>query len=77
VQWDTPIPPPEGHEILGKMAATFDEATIYKVGESYLGKDIWAMDLMAPISASHWSRMKATTFKPTVVYSARQHANMQ
>lgn len=75
VQWDTPIPPPEGHQILAKMAASFDEATVYRVGESYLGKDIWAMDLMPPIRASHWSRVKASTFKPTVVYSARQHAN--
>jgi hypothetical protein len=75
VQWDTPIPPPEGHEILGKMAAAFEGATVYKVGESYLGKDIWAMDLMQPIAASHWSHVKASTYKPTVIYSARQHAN--
>lgn len=74
VQWDTPIPPPEGHAILARMA-TFPEATIYRVGQSYLGKDIWAMDLMSPIEASHWSHYKATTFKPTVVYSAREHAN--
>jgi len=53
----------------------FKEATVYKVGESYLGKDIWAMDLMSPIEASHWSQAKATTLKPTVVYSARQDAN--
>lgn len=33
------------------------------------------MDLMPPIEASHWSQAKATTLKPTVVYSARQHAN--
>jgi len=75
VQWDTPIPPDEGHEMLGKMAAAFDEATVYRVGRSYLGKDIWAMDLMAPIHTSHWSEVKASTFKPTVIYSARQHAN--
>jgi hypothetical protein len=74
VQWDTPIPPPEAYEILAKMS-TFPEATVYKVGESYLGKDIWAMDLMPPVEASHWSQAKATTLKPTVVYSARQHAN--
>lgn len=74
VQWDTPIPPPEGHAILARMA-TFPEASVYRVGHSYLGKDIWAMDLMSPIEASHWSQYKATTFKPTVVYSARQHAN--
>jgi len=74
VQWDTPIPPPEGHAMLAKMSA-FKEATVYKIGESYLGKDIWAMDLMPPIEASHWSQAKATTLKPTVVYSARQDAN--
>ena len=75
VQWETPIPPSEGHEILAKMAATFDEATMYKVGDSYLGKEIWALDLMPPVRASHWSRTKATAYKPTIVYSARQHAN--
>lgn len=74
VQWDTPIPPTEANTLLAKMS-TFPEATVYKVGESYLGKDIWAMDLMPPIEASHWSQAKATTLKPTVVYSARQHAN--
>ena len=75
VQWDTPMPPPEGHGILAQMAATFEEARVYKVGESYLGRTTWAMDLMPPINASHWSRAKATTHKPTVIYSARQHAN--
>jgi hypothetical protein len=74
VQWDTPIPPPEAAAILAKMSA-FKEATVYKVGHSYLGKDVWAMDLMPPIEASHWSQAKQTTIKPTIVYSARQHAN--
>ena len=75
VQWDTPIPPPEGHEMTAKLSHAFDEATMYRVGESYLGRTTWAMDLMPPIRATHWSRVKATTFKPTVIYSARQHAN--
>jgi len=74
VQWDTPIPPPEAYGVLAKMSA-FKEATVYKVGESYLGKDVWAMDLMPPIEATHWSQAKQTTMKPTIVYSARQHAN--
>ncbi len=74
VQWDTPIPPPEAFDILAKMS-TFAEATVYKVGQSYLGKELWAMDLMPPIEASHWSQAKATTLKPTVIYSAREHAN--
>jgi hypothetical protein len=75
VQWDTPIPPPEGHRMLAMMAAAFPEATMYRAGRSYLGKDIWAMDLMPALDVSHWSEVKATTFKPTVIYSARQHAN--
>lgn len=74
VQWDTPIPPPEAAELLAKMS-TFKEATVYKVGHSYLGKDIWAMDLMPPIDGTHWSHAKMTTLKPTVVYSGRQDAN--
>jgi hypothetical protein len=74
VQWETPIPPPEAYQMLAKMAA-FPQATVYKVGESYLGKDVWAMDLMPPVKSSHWSQAKQTTLKPTVVYSARQHAN--
>ena len=75
VQWDTPMPPPEGHRILAQMAQAFAEARMYKAGESYLGRTTWAMDLTAPVDATHWSRIKATTFKPTVIYSARQHAN--
>ena len=74
VQWDEPISPDEANQILAKMS-TFKEATVYRIGESYLGRDIWAMDLMPPIKASHWSQAKATTLKPTVIYSARQHAN--
>ncbi len=74
VQWETPIPPSEAYEVLAKMA-TFEEATVYKVGESYLGWEVWAMDLMPPVEASHWSQAKQTALKPTVIYSARQHAN--
>jgi hypothetical protein len=74
VQWETPIPPPEAYAILAKMS-TFKDASVYKVGESYLGRDVWAMDLLPPVEASHWSQAKQTTMKPTVVYSARQHAN--
>jgi len=75
VQWSTPIPPTEGNGILARMAATFDEASVYRAGRSFLGQDVWAMDLMSPVMATHWSHLKATTFKPTVVYSAREHAN--
>ena len=36
VQWDTPIPPPEAYETLANMQQRFKEATVYKVGDSYL-----------------------------------------
>jgi zinc carboxypeptidase len=74
VQWDTPIPPGEAADLLAKMS-TFKEATVYQAGESYLGKPIWAMDLMSPMPTTHWSQAKMTTLKPTVIYSGRQHAN--
>ena len=69
VQWDTPMPPTEAYGVLAKMD-TFAEATAYRVGESYLGKPVWAIDLMAPLDGTHWSQAKATTLKPTVIYSA-------
>ena len=74
VQWDSPISPPEAYGILARMSE-FPEATVYKIGESYLGQDTWAMDLMPPMEASHWSQRKASLLKPTILYSARQHAN--
>ncbi len=75
VQWDTPIPPDEGYAMLAKFASTHPEVSLYRMGHSYLGREVWAMDLMPRIDATHWSEVKATTFKPTVIYSARQHAN--
>jgi hypothetical protein len=74
VQWDTPISPAEADGVLARMSS-FGEATVYQAGRSYLGRNIWAMDLMPPLEASHWSQAKQTMLKPTVVYSARQHAN--
>jgi Zinc carboxypeptidase len=74
VQWDAPIPPPEAYAILARMS-NLEGASVYKVGESYLGREVWAMDLTAPVEASHVSRYKETTLKPTIIYSARQHAN--
>lgn len=74
VQWETPMSPDEAYGVLARMASA-PEASVYKAGESYLGQDIWAMDIMSPVAASHWSRAKATTFKPTLMYTGRQHGN--
>ena len=74
VQWESPISPPEAHGILARMDA-FPEATTYLVGRSYLGRPTWAMTLAPEIRASHASERKAGLFKPTILYTARQHAN--
>jgi hypothetical protein len=74
VQWHSPMAPSDAYAVMARMSR-FKEATVYRAGESYLGQDVWAMDLTAPITASHWSQAKATTLKPTVLLSARQHAN--
>ncbi len=74
MQWDTPIPPAEAYDLLAEDV-NVPRARVYKVGQSYLGQDIWAMDLTTPVDATHASQAKATVFKPTVVFTARQHAN--
>lgn len=74
VSWNEPISPEACEEIIAKLD-TFPEITAYWVGTSYLGRDIWAMDVMLPIPARLWSHAKATTFKPTLFISGRQHAN--
>jgi hypothetical protein len=73
-QSEAPITPEGANAMLAEMAR-FDEVTAYRVGESYLGRDIWAIDLMEPVAAGYLSRLKLTTAKPTIVFSARQHAN--
>ena len=74
VHWDAPISPPEAYGMLARMSE-FPEATVYRIGESYLGQSTWAMDLMPAMGATHWAQKKASLLKPTIVYSARQHAN--
>ena len=74
VQWDTPIRPEESEQIVARLD-TFPEFTAYHAGRSFLGRDIWAMDVMLPVEASHWSQAKASTVKPVLLITARQHGN--
>jgi hypothetical protein len=74
VQWDTPIPPPENDSILARLA-TFPEAEVYHVGRSFLGKDLWAVDLLPPTESAYRSRHRLTALRPTIFLSGRQHAN--
>jgi hypothetical protein len=74
VQWQNPINPEEGEQIMAKLA-TFPEFTGYHAGRSYMGRDIWALDIMLPVKASHWSQAKYSTVKPVLILTARQHGN--
>jgi hypothetical protein len=74
VQWETPIPPPESDSLLALLDA-FPEAEAYHVGQSFLGKDLWAADFLPPVEAAFRSRARLTALKPTVFLSGRQHAN--
>lgn len=75
VPLDTPLSPTDAAVLIARMAGDFREATAYSIGRSLLGREIWAVDLTAPIAATHFSRAKATTFKPTVVYSGRERGS--
>jgi hypothetical protein len=74
VQWDEPIGPDENTAILARLA-TYPGVTVYWMGRTYLGRDIWAADVMLPTPALLRSWPKETTLKAAIVYSGRQHAN--
>jgi hypothetical protein len=74
VQWDEPISPAESASILARMAQ-FTGMSVYWMGRSYLGENIWAADLTLPSPALLRSSAKESTLKPVIVYSGRQHAN--
>ena len=74
VQWDEPISPAENAAVLARLAQT-PGVTVYWMGRSYLGENIWAADMMLPSPSTLRSIAKETTTKPVIVYSGRQHAN--
>jgi hypothetical protein len=74
VQWDEPISPVENASILARFA-TFPGVSVYWMGRSYLGENIWAADVMLPSPALLRSSAKESTTKAAIVYSGRQHAN--
>jgi hypothetical protein len=75
VTWDHVIGPDElEQEILPKFAA-FSEINSYVAGRTYRGRNVWAMDVMLPIRSTLWSQAKASTMKPVLFVTTRQHAN--
>ncbi len=74
VQWDEPISPEENTSVLAELAKR-PGVSVYWMGRSYLGKDIWAADVGLPTPSKLRSWAKETTLKASIVYSGRQHAN--
>jgi hypothetical protein len=61
-------------EIITKLAA-FPEIRPYYAGISYLGRSIWALDVVAPLKGKYVSQAKASATKPVLLITGRQHAN--
>jgi hypothetical protein len=74
VQWDEPISPAENAAVLAELAKR-PGVSVYWMGRSYLGENIWAADVTLPTPSVLRSWAKETTLKASIVYSGRQHAN--
>jgi hypothetical protein len=74
VTWDHVMGPDESEDIVRKLGAC-PEARSYKVGQSYRGRDISAIELTLPTPSELTSITKYTAFKPTILLIGRQHAN--
>ena len=74
VAWDHVIGPDESERIVAGLAA-YPEVRSFKVGQSYRGRDISAMEVTLPAAGELVSVAKLTAFKPTILIMGRQHAN--
>lgn len=74
VQWEHPIGPAESAALLSRLS-TYPGVDVYWMGQTYLGKNIWAADIMLPTPSVLRSYAKETTLKAAIVYSGRQHSN--
>jgi len=74
VTWDHIIGPDESERIVAALAA-YPEVRSFKVGQSYRGRDISAMEITLPTPSELVSVAKLTAFKPTILMMGRQHAN--
>lgn len=69
---DTPIAPEALPPLLAQLVAP---ASVRRVGRSFEGRAIEAIELMKRGGGRIWSRRKASLFKPTLLVIARHHAN--
>ena len=74
VFWDKPIDPAHSEHLLSRLA-TYPGVNVYWMGKTYLGRDMWAADILLPSPSELRSVAKETTLKAVIIYSGRQHAN--
>ncbi|MFC1493169.1 M14 family metallopeptidase [candidate division KSB1 bacterium] len=74
VLWEEPFNNTDANELMAKLN-TFPNINTYFVSKSYLGNDIYAMDLLPVYESEFISQAKLNAQKPTVFISGRQHAN--
>ncbi|MCP4723851.1 MAG: hypothetical protein GY863_02385 [bacterium] len=74
VAWDEPFNNTDANELMAKLN-TFSKINAYFVSKSYLGNDIFAMDLLPEYETEFISQAKLNAQKPTLFISGRQHAN--
>jgi hypothetical protein len=74
VQWSDPIGPDECTRLIRRLAA-FREVRPFLAGRSWMGRPVWAMDVVAPFEGRYFSQAKARATKPCLFISGRQHAN--
>jgi hypothetical protein len=74
VQWETPIPPAEANQLLGTLGP-FPEVHPYYMETSFLGRDIFAMDLRPPQGGAHVSQATLNAQRPSLYLNAREDGN--
>jgi hypothetical protein len=74
VSWDKPIDPEQSEHLLSRLS-TYPGTDVYWMGKTYLGRNIWAADILLPTTSGLRSLAKETTLKAAIIYSGRQHAN--
>lgn len=74
VQWETPIPPDEANQLLGTLSQ-FPEVHPYYMETSFLGHDVFALDLRAPQGGTYVSQATLNARRPAVYLNAREDGN--
>jgi len=74
VPWDEPIGPEACEEIVRQLGS-FPEVHPFVAGRSWLGRPVWAMNVLASFDGKYFSERKASVTKPCLFVTGRQHAN--